>query len=315
MSNLLPSAPEADRCESEGCPTPAIEAYPARTAELGKLTIRRVLPVRQRRVIGPWCFLDRYGPLTFTDGRPMDVGAHPHIGLQTVTWLLSGEVVHNDSLGSEALIRPGELSLMTSGRGITHTEQTPVKNSGTLNGVQFWVALPDAMRGTEPAYEHHTEMPHVELPGGEANVILGSFASRRSPGAAYSPTVGAELRVHPGERMQLPLELLFEHAILLLDGDLALEGRPIEMDTLYYLGTHRNELELASRSGARVLLVGGEPFQETLLMWWNFVARTPDEIAAARAAWLDHDRFPDVPGWRGERIDAPEYIPRLSRPA
>lgn len=314
MSNLLPTAENADRCAAESCPAPAVEAYPARIAELGSLKIRRLLPVRQRRVIGPWCFLDRYGPLSFVDGRPMDVAAHPHIGLQTVSWLLSGEIVHDDSLGSEALIRPGELSLMTAGRGITHTEQTPMKNTGTLNGVQLWVALPDSARHTAPSYEHRRHLPQVELSGGIATVILGDMASQRSPGSAFSSMIGAELRVHAGEMLTLPLHLLSEHAILLLDGDMAIERQPVELDTLYYLGTHRDEIALSSRTGARALLVGGEPFAETILMWWNFVARTPEEIAAARVAWEGHAVFPDVPAWHGGRIPAPAFIPRPVRP-
>lgn len=311
MSNLLPSGAAADLCAAETCDTPAIEAYPARSAELGALTIRRALPVRQRRLIGPWCFLDRYGPLTFADGKPMDVGAHPHIGLQTVTWLLSGEIVHNDSLASEGLIRAGELSLMTSGHGIAHTEQTPANNSGTLNGVQLWVALPEESRHNAPAYQHVVDLPRRQLRGGEATVILGELDSARSNGTAFSLMIGAELRVYPGEALAMPLNPAFEHALQLLDGDAAIERQSLELDTLYYLGTHRDEIQLTSSRGAHLLLIGGEPFKESILIWWNFVARTQDEIAAARKAWQAHERFADVPGWRGGRIDAPQFLPRL----
>lgn len=311
MSNLLSSGGAADICAAEICDAPAIEAYPARSAELGALTIRRVLPVRQRRMIGPWCFLDRYGPLTFTEGKPMDVGAHPHIGLQTVSWLLSGEIVHNDSLGSEGLIRPGELSLMTSGRGISHTEQTPTENSGTLNGVQLWVALPESARHDAPAYQRIVDLPHMEFPGGMASIILGEFGAARSSGSAFSPCVGAELQIHLGRSLTIPLNPQFEHALQLLDGDAMIEGQRINLDTLYYLGTHRDETQLTSTRGARLLLIGGEPFKEPILMWWNFVARSQEEIAAARSAWEAHELFPDVPGWRGGRIGAPQFLPRL----
>src|SRR5262245_61975058 len=152
---------------------PAFERFPARETSLGTLKILRALPVRQRRLVGPWCFLDRFGPLSFGDAKPMDVAPHPHIGLQTVSWLLQGEIVHNDSLGNEALLRPDGVNVMTSGGGIAHAEETPPKNSGLLNGVQLWIALRDADRNGQASFQHIKEVPIVEQAGGIVRVFAG----------------------------------------------------------------------------------------------------------------------------------------------
>lgn len=306
MSNLIPTA-EAERCASEPAAAAILEAYPARTTDLGTLKIRRALPVRQHRLVGPWCFFDRYGPLSFGAEKPMDVAPHPHIGLQTVSWLLNGEIVHNDSLGCEGLIRPGELSLMTAGHGIAHSEETPTENTHILNGVQMWVALPDGERNHAPLYDHYRELPVFELPGAVVHLILGDYSGYRSPARAFSPMIGAEVRVHPGARTTLPLDPGFEHAILILEGDLSLENQPLAADTLYYLGACRDEAAFSSRAGARLMLIGGAPFGEPILMWWNFVARTSEEIAAARADWESRRRFDDVKAYRGARLPAPPF--------
>ncbi len=285
---------------------PPIEAYVPHATTLAGLPIRRLLPVRQRRLVGPWCFLDRYGPLTFGPGKPMDVAPHPHVGLQTVTWLLDGEVVHHDSLGCEGLIHPGELSLMTAGNGIAHAEETPRDNSGKLNGVQLWVALPDAHRHVAAHYERHAELPLLDLPGGRVQVIAGELLGHRSPAMAYSPIVGVALTVE--HAMELPLNAGFEHALVVVGGDLSAEGQELNADTLYYLAPGRHELGLRTREGARAILIGGAPFGESILMWWNFVARTPEEIAAVREDWESHRRFGDVTAYKGSRIPAPELM-------
>lgn len=286
-----------------------IEALPAKTTDLGVIQVRRALPTRQRRLIGPWCFLDRFGPLEFTEGKPMDVAPHPHIGLQTVSWLFDGEIIHNDSLGSESLIRPGELNLMTAGSGIAHTEETPADNSGRLNGVQLWVALPDTHRDTAPSFHHHPELPRFDLPGGDATLLMGQWQGLRSPALAYSSMMGSELQVR-GE-LTAPLDPSFEHGVLLFEGDAALEDQQLQSDMLYYLHPGRNELGIRSRSGARLMLIGGTPFGESILIWWNFIARSQKEIEAARADWQEHRRFADVAAYRGPRIDAPSYLPKL----
>jgi len=304
MSNLLPS-PETVECgPSPG--TATLEAHPDRTTRLGALEVHRVLPVRGRRLIGPWCFFDRYGPLTFGPDKPMDVAPHPHIGLQTVTWLLSGEVVHNDSLGSECLVRPGQLSLMTAGRGIAHTEETPASNSGKLDGVQLWVALPEASRHVAPEYQCTKEQPVVDCPGGRVTSILGGA----SAGRQYSAGVGIDIAVDPRSRAALALNPGFEYGVLLAQGDADLLGVPLQPNTLYYLGAGRSELNAVSRDGARILLIGGAPFGEKILMWWNFVARTQDEIVEARKSWESHEVFGEVPRYDGPRIPAPALLGR-----
>lgn len=295
----------AERCIALGGAGGSIEAYPGREVKLGPLSISRVLPVRDRRLVGPWCFLDRFGPLSFDDSKPMDVAPHPHIGLQTVTWLLDGEVMHDDSLGYEAIARPGGVNVMTAGRGIAHAEQTPRVNSGHLNGVQLWVALPDATRHGEASFQHVPEVPTADLQGGLARIFAGALADVVSPAQHHSPIVGADLRVHRGERLVFGVDRGFEHAALLLDGDAAAEGTIFVPNVLYYFGTGRTEIAIESLRGARVLWIGGPPFPETILMWWNFVARTPAEIAHARADWETGARFGAVRGYDGAPLQAP----------
>ena len=264
-------------------------------------------------MIGPWCFLDRFGPLSFSDQKPMDVAPHPHTGLQTVTWLLEGEVLHDDSLGAEAVARPGGVNVMTSGRGIAHAEQTPRQNSGRLNGAQLWVALPDEHRFVEPSFDGIERVPLIETPGGITQVFAGSLGGATSPGRHFSELVGADLQVHPGSELSIDLRPEFEHAVLVVDGDLSIDGESLQPRMLYYLGVNRTSASFHSSSGGRVLLIGGPPFAERILMWWNFVARTPEEIAQFREDWEQRRRFGDVPSYIGERLAAPE-LARLARP-
>ena len=259
-------------------------------------------------MVGPWCFLDRFGPLTFANGKPMDVGAHPHIGIQTVSWLLDGEVVHHDSLGHDAPLRPGGVNIMTAGQGIAHAEETPRRNSGRLSGVQLWVALPDPHRNAAASFQHVAAVPTLVLPGGLVQVFTGELGGISSPAERFSDLTGADVEVRPGEALTLPLRAEFEHGFFLLDGDGAFEGQDIETRTLYYLPPGRSEGAFRSRDGARILLLGGTPFGEKILMWWNFVARTTAEIQAARRDWAEYRRFGKIPGYRGERIEAPEMM-------
>jgi redox-sensitive bicupin YhaK (pirin superfamily) len=311
MSNLLPVG-EAEACVGEPSASPTLEALPGRLTDLGGLPLRRLLPRSQRRLVGPWCFLDSYGPLTFASGKPMDVAPHPHIGLQTVSWLLEGELIHNDSLGLQGTVRPGMLNLMTAGRGIAHSEETPPQNAGRLRGVQLWVALPGASRGTDPSFEQHRELPALVGEGGRATVILGQLGRERSPARAFSPLVGAEVAGEPGRRFVLPLDPDFEHAVVLLQGGCRLHGQALDVDTLYYLGLGRRELALeAEAQGHRLLLLGGAPLGETVLMWWNFVARSNEEILAAREDWEAGRRFGAVGAYAGPRLQAPPFKARF----
>ena len=303
----------AEECVALGSPQQQLEPYPGRDVRIGDLRVLRALPVKGRRLIGPWCFLDRFGPLIFGSGTPMDVAPHPHMGLQTVTWLLDGEILHDDSLQQEALLRPGGLNVMTSGNAIAHAERTPVDNTGRLNGVQLWTALPESDRHGEALFQHLSEIPVVEFTGGIARVFSGTLGDTTSPAQHFSDLVGADLQVHRNGTLTLPLQPEREHAVLILDGAAALNGEPLQPDTLYYLGTRRDELALSSPSGSRMLLIGGRPFDETILMWWNFVARTPEEIRLAREDWEAHRRFGAVPAYQGARIPAPDLL-RLATP-
>jgi hypothetical protein len=274
-ARLDPAAPEP----------PTVELSESRVAEVGGLRVRRALPKRGRRTVGAWCFVDHVGPATLRAPRAVEVGPHPHCGLQTVTWLLEGEQVHRDSLGSEQLIRPGQLNLMTAGGGVAHAEES-LDYSGPLHGVQLWVAQPAATRHGAGEFDHVAEPPRVELPHGEATVLLGAFADATSPGRTDTPLVGVDLALRPGLQ-ELPLLPGFEYALVVLAGAVRVDDTVVEPGRLAYLGEGRDELPLEAREDTRVLLLGGEPFEAPVLMWWNFVARTREEIDAAYADWRD----------------------------
>lgn len=310
MSNL-DAAATAEACACDASASPTFEALPGRLTDLAGLPIRRLLPRSRRRLVGPWCFLDSYGPLAFASGKPMDVAPHPHIGLQTASWLLDGEVFHKDSLGSEGLAEPGVLNLMTAGRGIAHSEETPPMNVGRLRGVQLWAALPQASRETAPSFEQHRRLPALELDGGRATVVMGELGGSRSPARAFSPLVCADVRGEPARRLVVELEPGFEHAVVLLEGAVRFDEDGLAVDTLYYLGCGRREVAFDSgREAPRLLLLGGAPFGEAILMWWNFVARTTEEIVAARDDWMAGRRFGEVTSYSGRRLDAPPFLAR-----
>jgi redox-sensitive bicupin YhaK (pirin superfamily) len=229
------------------------------------------------------------------DERPAMIGPHPHMGLQTVTWLLEGETLHTDSLGTEQLIRPGQLNLMSAGHGVAHAEDGRIFGRAG-HGVQLWVAQPDTTRHGAPAFEHRADLPKLALASGEATVLVGDLGGLRSPARTDSPLVGADL-AFDGEVL-LPLDPAFEYGIVVLVGSLTVtgadDGAHVDADQLVYLGRGRDELVLRADGAARVLLLGGEPFHE-ILMWWNFVARTRDEMEAAYRDWMSHsDRFGPV---------------------
>jgi len=298
----------AEECAAFGQRQQVIESFPGRDTNLGNLKILRALPIKGKRLVGPWCFLDRFGPYTFTEGKPMDVAPHPHIGLQTVTWLLAGEIVHHDSIGCEGLIRPGGVNVMTAGNGIAHAEETPSNSSRVLNGAQLWVALPEAQRKISPSFQCIEKVPAVDLRGAVAQVFAGTLAGATSPAQHYSDIIGADLAVHSGAELTLPLNSSHEHALLLLAGDAEIEGQTLDERNLYYLGTARSEIRFGSRTGSRLLLIGGPPFPEAILMWWNFVARTPEEIAEARTAWEERRWFGEVKAYQGPRLSAPPLV-------
>jgi redox-sensitive bicupin YhaK (pirin superfamily) len=286
-------------------PAELLEGAPVALGGPRGMEVIRTLPNRQRRTVGAWCFLDAYGPQDLTESAGMRVGPHPHIGLQTVSWLVAGEILHRDSLGSRREIRPGQLNLMTAGRGISHSEETPVEHTPVLQGVQLWVALPDRDRDVAPAFDTHADLPVVTDRGLAATVLIGTLAGATSPAKAYTPLVGAEISLAAGSGSLLPLHTDFEYAVLALDGATTVDGTTLKPGPLLYLGTGRRSLRLASGSAARVLLIGGEPFDERLVMWWNFVARDHDEIVQARAEWESGTGFGTVHGYDGAAIPAP----------
>jgi redox-sensitive bicupin YhaK (pirin superfamily) len=244
----------------------------------------------------------------------MQVPPHPHIGLQTVSWLLAGEVHHRDSIGSDALIRPGELGLMTSGAAIAHAEQSPPVHPALLHGVQLWVALPDAHRHIAPAWSHHTALPVLAERGWTVTVVMGEIAGAVSPGVAYSPIVGADVAMAAEATGRLPLEPAFEHAVLVMSGRAEVDGRRLDPGAMLYLGTGRAELQVTGARGTRLLLLGGEPFEERIVMWWNFVARSHEEILAARREWAASS-FGAVAGYaERDALPAPALPPGVLRP-
>jgi hypothetical protein len=287
---------------------PVHELYAGREVALGESTVvRRLLPNLGRRLVGAWCFIDHYGPDDITDQPGMRVPPHPHIGLQTVSWLLDGEVHHRDSLGSDQLIRPGDLGLMTAGRGIAHAEHSPVAHPARLHGVQLWVTLPDGARAVAPGWEHHAAVPVLTDTGMSAAVIVGELGGARSPGRTFSPLVGADISLTGGADALLPLEPDFEYALMTLAGAIDVEATHLAPGTMLYLGCGRRDLRLSSGAGARGLLLGGEPFAEQIVMWWNFVARTGDEIAVAREQWAE--------GAFGTVVDSDPALPAPELPA
>lgn len=294
---------------------PVRELLTPRRVKLGESTeVRRLLPNLGRRMVGAWAFVDHYGPDDITDEPGMQVPPHPHMGLQTVSWLHEGEVLHRDSLGSLATIRPYELGLMTSGRAISHSEESPRPHAALLHGAQLWVALPGAHRDVEPHFQHHTDLPTVTAPGLTATVILGELDGALSPGTAYTPIVGADLALRRGAEVRLPLDPDFEYAVLSMSGEAEVDGVPVLPGSMLYLGCGRTELPLRAESDAGLMLVGGEPFEEEIVMWWNFIARSHDDISRAREDWVKGEGFGDVNGYDGTRLSAPELPPGPLKP-
>ncbi|MCU1455246.1 MAG: Pirin family protein [Acidimicrobiales bacterium] len=278
-----------------------LEITPSRQADVAGTAVRRALPRRARRTVGAWCFADHMGPSD--RGAEVAIGPHPHIGLQTVTWLVEGEMVHRDSLGSEQVIRAGQLNLMTAGRGISHAEEATGAVRG-LHGIQLWVAQPDSTRQAEPAFEHHAELPRVELDAGDATVLIGDFAGQSSTARRDTDHVGVELAIRAGVTT-MPLRGDHEHALVVLAGAVGIGAAVVTPGHLAYLGIGRDELALQATEPTRLLLLGGVPFESPVLMWWNFVARTRAEMDTARADWSRaSERFGETSSPL-ERIPAP----------
>ncbi|WP_349898844.1 pirin family protein [Parafrigoribacterium soli] len=275
--------------------------------------VRRTLPQRRRSLIGAWCFVDHYGPDDVAATGGMVVPPHPHTGLQTVSWLFAGEIEHRDSADHHAMVRPGELNLMTAGRGIQHSEVSTPQTT-TLHGAQLWVALPDATRHTAPLFEHYVPVP-VRFGAATVRVFLGSLLGELSPATAFSPIVGAQIDLPAGASVDLPIDLDFEHGVLVDAGEATVQRERVEVSHLGYLGTGRSTLRLeAGATPVRALLIGGTPLGESIVMWWNFIGRSHEEIVQFRAQWQSDvvaggttaGRFGAVRGYDGRPLPAPE---------
>lgn len=328
MSNLERDPAESE-CGAEVVEDDVLEFLEPRKVLLGRTTqVRRLLPNKTRRMIGAWCFVDHYGPDDLSarvdsydapGSRGMLVPPHPHTGLQTVSWLFDGEIEHRDSVGSHAIIRPGELNIMTSGNGIAHSEVSVPDGPSIMHGCQLWVALPDAARASvPPAFNQYVDLPVATFNGGrvKATVLIGSVAGVTSPAPAYTPLVGADLAIDAGQTLALPLTPEFEYGVLVVAGRLRIGDLTAGHGEMVYLGTGRTTIDLSTEAEAagedvRFLLLGGEPFEERLVMWWNFIGRSHADIVTARADWqaaIDaggNDRFPMVPGYDGDPLPAP----------
>lgn len=322
MSNAEREPAEV-RC-APAAPARGVQVLDPRDVPLGgprAMRVRRTLPHRERSFVGAWCFVDHYGPDPVADTGGMDVPPHPHAGLQTVTWLFDGEVEHHDSGGGHVVVRPGEVNLMTAGHGIAHSEvSTP--GTATLHGVQLWVVLPEADRDLPRDLQHHAAPPVLVADGVRARVLVGELGGHRSPVRTRTPLLGAELELQAGVRWSVPVDPGHEHAVLVDSGSVRWHGATLEPGRLGVVDAGPTELRLESDAAARVLLLGGEAYPEQIVMWWNFIGRDHDEVAALRAAWqAGSDRFGDVEGYPGRlsRLPAPALPggtlrPRTRRP-
>ena len=284
---------------------PTVRLLEPREVPLGGIRgilVHRSLPQRELPMVGAWCFLDRFDD----EETRMRVLPHPHIGLQTVTWPIEGVIRHRDSVASDVEVKPGELNIMTSGYGISHSEFSVGEENGPMRGLQLWVALPREMATIDPFFERYTELPVFETGGLTATVLVGQLGGIASDATVFTPLVGADAVLDAGATASLPLESHFEYAVMVLSGTLNVAGMSLISGPLLYLGTEREELRISSKDGARFVLLGGVPFGDEIIMWWNFVGRSHEEIVAAREDWEQSAiRFGHVDGHDGERIPAP----------
>ncbi len=269
------------------------------------LRVRRTLPSLRRSFVGAWCFADHYGPETSVC---MDVPPHPHTGLQTVSWLFDGEIEHRDSAGVDALVRPGELNLMTAGHGIAHSEVSAERS--LLHGLQLWVVLPEASKDVTREFQHH--VPDVlDTRGVSAKVLVGSLLGASSPVHTETPLLGAEVTLQPGVTWEVDVERTFEHGVLVDTGQVNFDGVQLDRSVLGVRDAGLGHLRLTNPTDAeaRVMLLGGEPFDEGVVMWWNFIGRSHEDIVRLREEWNEapDDRFGRVKGYRGRtsRLVAP----------
>ena len=303
------SGPVRNHTEGTTFGMSAIEVREGRTTNIGRLGIVRVLPTKGRRTIGPWCFVDLMSPDDLSEPPPLEIGPHPHIGLATVTWLLSGSALHSDSLGTEQLIRPGQLNLMTSGGGIAHAEEgvdaDSAPNGEGIMGVQMWLAQTESTRHGVSQFQHLDEVPRIDFPSAEGLLLIGRAGDESSPAVVDHPTVGIDMTIRPS--VDLPTDPSFEYGVVPIDATVKVADAIVEPGSLAIVPPGREELRLETKGQpGRVMVLGGVPLGEEVAMWWNFVARTKDEITEAWRDWNqgNEERFGRVPTSL-ERIEAP----------
>ncbi len=283
------------------------------THDLGAFQVRRVLPSKARTMVGPFIFVDQFGPASLT-GDGMGVRPHPHINLATVTWLFDGAIDHRDSLGSFATIRPGQVNLMTAGSGIVHSERSPRDELATnpgMFGMQTWLALPDGQEEIAPAFEAVTDLPVITAKAAKAWVIMGELWGAKAKTTTYAQTIYAEILLEAGGSVPLDISA-DERAVMLVNGDASVDGTALEQYQLAVLAPGK-AMTLTSGAGARVMLLGGEAFTSPRHVWWNFVSSRPERIEQAKADW-EAGRFPVVPGDTEEFIPLPARANQASHP-
>jgi redox-sensitive bicupin YhaK (pirin superfamily) len=284
------------------------------THDLGGFQVRRAVPSMDCRMVGPFVFVDQFGPAQLALGEGMDVRPHPHINLATVTWLFQGAIDHRDSLGTFSTIRPGTVNLMTAGSGIVHSERSPAAERADgpkLYGMQTWLALPEGREEIDPAFEAVGDLPVIEDGGAEARIIMGSLWGRRAPTTTYAETIYAEIVLQPGGAIPIAADA-DERAVMLVGGDASLDGAPLGLYELNVLKPGE-AMTLRSERGGRAMLLGGEGFTTPRFVWWNFVSSDRERIDQAKADWRE-GRFTRVPGDDKEFIPLPEVPKTVSYP-
>ena len=293
---------------------PFVQTVVPVTHNLGAFEVRRAIPSRERTMVGPFIFVDQFGPAQLDIGAAMDVRPHPHINLATVTWLFEGAIDHRDSLGTFATIRPGQVNLMTAGRGIVHSERSPPDERAKgprLYGMQTWLALPDGREEIDPAFEAQADLPTVEDTCVSARVIMGTLWGRSAPTTCHAETVYAEIVLGPGGAIPLDADA-DERAVMLVGGTANVDGHALQLYALTVLAPGAT-LTLTSESGGRVMLLGGEASATPRHVWWNFVSSSRERINQAKDDWRQ-GRFPLVPGDSDEFIPIPQVATTVSYP-
>jgi redox-sensitive bicupin YhaK (pirin superfamily) len=290
---------------------PVLQTVTPVTHDLGAFTVRRAIPSPARKMVGPFIFVDQFGPAQLAPGQAMDVRPHPHINLATVTWLFEGAIDHRDNLGTFATIRPGQVNLMTAGSGIVHSERSPAgerPNGPRLYGMQTWLALPDGREEIAPAFESRKDLPLVEDGRASARVIMGTLWGATAPTTQYAETIYAEIVMDTGASLPIDAEAE-ERAVMLVGGDARIAGVPLGLYELTVLAPGE-PLTLFTAGGCRVMLLGGEAFRTPRHIWWNFVSSSTERLEQAALDWRA-GKFPTVPGDEVEFIPLPEGRPKI----